>query len=110
MEKMSVAQAREAASVGRHIELHGWVRTRRDCHGGCSFLELNGGSCFGNVQSVADGKPSNHGSEIKKLGAGPGIRVLGEVRASPAQGQATEVHAQSITVYGWADAETYPLQ
>ncbi len=34
----------------------------------------------------------------------------GELRASPAKGQATELLAQQVTVHGWADSETYPLQ
>jgi asparaginyl-tRNA synthetase len=110
MEKLSVAQARKSESIGRQIELNGWVRTRRDSKGGFSFIELNDGSCFGNVQIVADGSLPNYEAEIKKLGAGASIRVTGEVRASPAQGQATEVLVRSICVYGGADPETYPLQ
>src|SRR5438552_5381107 len=110
MEKMTVAQARQVEAVGKQVKLQGWVRTRRDSKGGFSFIELNDGSCFGNVQIVADGKLPNYESEIKKLGAGASIGVTGEVRASPAQGQATELHARSIRVYGWADPETYALQ
>ncbi|HMC90787.1 MAG TPA: asparagine--tRNA ligase, partial [Gemmataceae bacterium] len=110
MEKMTVAQARDVSAVGKQALLQGWVRTRRDSKGGFSFLELNDGSCFGNVQVVGDGKLPNYESEIKKLNAGASISVTGEVRASPAQGQPTEVHAQSITVHGWADPETYALQ
>src|SRR5437016_7892134 len=110
MDKITVAQARQAEAVGRQVHLQGWVRTRRDSKGGFSFIELNDGSCFGNVQIVADGKLPNYESEIKKLGAGASIGVSGEVRASPAQGQATEVHARSVRVYGWADPETYALQ
>ena len=34
----------------------------------------------------------------------------GVVKASPGKGQATEVQARSVTVHGWADPETYPLQ
>src|SRR5438105_132495 len=103
MDKLSVAQARQVAAVGRQVCLQGWVRTRRDSKGGFSFLELNDGSCFGNVQIVADSKLPNYESEIKKLGPGCSVTVEGEVRASPAQGQATEVHAQSVMVQGWAD-------
>jgi asparaginyl-tRNA synthetase len=110
MEKISVAQAREETAVGRQVRLDGWVRTRRDSKGGFSFLELNDGSCFGNIQVVADAKLPNYETEIKKLSGGCSVRVVGEVRASPAQGQPTEVHAQSIHVYGWADPETYQLQ
>lgn len=110
MEKISVAQARRVEAVGKQVRLSGWVRTRRDSKGGFSFLEINDGSCFGNVQVIAEGKLPNYESEIKKLGAGCSVAVGGEVRASPAQGQPTEVLAQSIQVLGWADPKTYPLQ
>src|SRR5437773_11340279 len=110
MEKLSVAQARKAEAAGKQARVQGWIRTRRDSKGGFSFLELNDGSCFGNVQVVADGKLPNYEAEIKKLNAGASVSVSGEVRASPAQGQPTEVHAQSVTVHGWADPETYALQ
>jgi asparaginyl-tRNA synthetase len=110
MEKMSVAQARKPESVGKQVTIQGWVRTRRDSKGGFSFLELNDGSCFGNIQIVAEGKLPNYESEVKHLGAGASVSVEGEVRASPAQGQPTEVAAQKIIVHGGADPESYPLQ
>ncbi len=53
-EKLTVAQARQAEMVGREALLQGWVRTRRDSKAGFSFLELNDGSCFGNVQVLAE--------------------------------------------------------
>ena len=81
------------------------MRTRRDSKGGFSFLEINDGSCFGNVQIIADGKLSNYENEIKKLTTGSSVTVIGEVRASPAKGQATEVHAREINIHGLADAE-----
>jgi asparaginyl-tRNA synthetase len=110
METISVAEARQPAAVGKQVRLQGWVRTRRDSKGGFSFLELNDGSCFGNVQVIADAKLPNYDSEVKKLAPGCSVTVTGEVRASPAQGQPTEVQAQSVTVLGWADPETYQLQ
>ncbi|NLF08711.1 MAG: asparagine--tRNA ligase, partial [Pirellulaceae bacterium] len=51
---VSVAEARRAESVGREIVVQGWVRTRRDSKAGFSFIELNDGSCFGNVQIIAE--------------------------------------------------------
>jgi asparaginyl-tRNA synthetase len=109
-EKLSVALARRKESVGKVVWLQGWVRTRRDSKGGFSFLELNDGSSQGNVQVIADGKLANYESEIKHLITGASVTVEGEIKESPAKGQATEVHAGSIVVHGWADAETYPLQ
>jgi len=110
MDKLSIAQARQKESIGRSVRLQGWIRTRRDSKGGFSFLELNDGSSQGNVQVVADGKLPNYESEIKHLTTGCSVTIEGEVKASPAKGQATEVHAGRVVVHGWADAESYPLQ
>jgi asparaginyl-tRNA synthetase len=110
METLTVAQARQVEAIGRQVKLHGWIRTRRDSKGGFSFLELNDGSCQGNVQIIADAQLPNYESEVKRLTTGCSVTVIGEVKASPAKGQATEVHARSVTVHGWADPEKYPLQ
>ncbi|HEY5314644.1 MAG TPA: asparagine--tRNA ligase, partial [Pirellulales bacterium] len=107
---MSVAEARLASSIGSQVKLEGWVRTRRDSKGGFSFIELNDGSCQGNIQIVADGSLANYESEIKKLAAGWSIGIEGLIKPSPAKGQETEVQATAVSVYGSADAETYPLQ
>src|SRR5437763_8044397 len=110
MDRITVAEARKVEAVGRHVRVQGWVRTRRDSKGGFSFLELNDGSCQGNLQVVADGKLPNYESEIKKLGTGASVTVVGEIKKSPAKGQATELHASAVTAHGHADPETYPLQ
>ena len=107
---INIATARQVASVGQQAEVRGWVRTRRDSKGGFSFVELNDGSCLGNLQLVAPGELDNYASEIQKLTAGCSIVVVGEIRESPAKEQPTELHADSIRVLGWADPETYPLQ
>src|SRR5262249_13711518 len=110
MDKISVAQARVVEAVGRQVQLQGWVRTRRDSKAGFSFLELNDGSCQGNVQVLAPNTLPNYDSEVKHLNAGCSVTVAGEVKASPAAGQPTEIHAASVTVHGMADPESYPLQ
>jgi asparaginyl-tRNA synthetase len=110
MEKLSVAQARKPEAAGQKVLLQGWVRTRRDSKGGFSFIELNDGSCIANLQIVADDQLANYESEIKHLSAGCSISVEGELKASPAKGQATEVHATRLTLVGSADPETYELQ
>jgi asparaginyl-tRNA synthetase len=110
MESISVRQARLPESVGKKVKLQGWVRTRRDSKGGFSFIELNDGSSFGNVQVLANNGLSNYQSEVLHLPAGASIVVEGEVKASPAKGQATEVHAERVTVVGQADPASYPLQ
>ena len=92
-EKLSVAAARLADAVGREVTIEGWVRTRRDSKAGFSFLELNDGSCFGNIQVLAEAGLPNYESEIKRLSPGCSVSVTGLVKASPGKGQATEVQA-----------------
>src|SRR5437588_9246128 len=105
MDKISVAEARRAEAIGKEVKLQGWVRTRRDSKSGFSFIELNDGSSQGNVQVIAEASLPNYESAVKKLTTGASVTVEGEVRASPAQGQPTEVLARNITVHGGAPAE-----
>ncbi len=108
--KRSVAEVRKPGAVGREVLLRGWVRTRRDSKAGFSFIELNDGSCFGNIQVVAPGELPNYESEVKRLSPGCSVEVEGLVKESPGKGQATEVEARRVALVGAADAETYPLQ
>ena len=110
MDTISVADARLPEAVGKSVRLRGWVRTRRDSKGGFSFIELNDGSCQGNVQVVAPGELANYEAVVKRLLTGASVIVDGEVKESPAKGQATEVHATAVEQLGDAPAESYPLQ
>ncbi len=110
MQFLSIAQARRAEMAGQQATVRGWVRTRRDSKAGFSFIELNDGSCLGNLQIIAPAQLENYDSDVKRLSAGASVEVRGEVRESPAKGQATELTAESIRVYGFADPDTYPLQ
>jgi asparaginyl-tRNA synthetase len=62
------------------------------------------------LQVIAAAELPNYEAEIKHAGAGWSVTVEGEVKASPAKGQATEVAASRIEFHGRADAEGYPLQ
>ena len=95
--------------VGEIVALNGWVRTRRDS-GSLSFIEINDGSCLANLQVVAEESLANYATEVKRVSTGCSVQIKGLVTASPAKGQAVELQAQAITILGWADPETYPLQ
>ncbi len=110
MDTITVAEARRVEAIGRRVRLQGWVRTRRDSKGGFSFIELNDGSSQGNVQVVAPGDLPNYESQVKHLPTGASVVIDGEVKASPAKGQPTEVAASRVEVVGDADPEKYPLQ
>ena len=105
-----IAEILKVESIGKSVRACGWVRTRRDSKGGFSFLEINDGSTIKNVQVLAEAKLSNYESEILKIGIGSSIEVLGTVVESPGKGQATELKADSVKVFGYADPATYPLQ
>ena len=81
-ESLGVRDARQAAAIGKQATLHGWVRTRRDSKGGFSFLELNDGSCLGNIQIIADGNLANYESDVKRLSPGCSVTVRGQSSGS----------------------------
>ena len=74
------------------------------------FLEINDGSTIKNVQVLAEAKLVNYETEVLKIGIGSSIEVIGIVVESPGKGQATELKAESVKVFGFADPATYPLQ
>lgn len=95
-------------TVGQTVTVNGWVKTRRD-QKGVSFAQLNDGSSFADLQVVIDAGiiPED---VLKHVTTGACVQVVGELVASPAAGQAVELKAQEILVYGAADPATYPLQ
>jgi asparaginyl-tRNA synthetase len=96
-----------AVEPQEQVTVKGWVRTRRDSKG-FSFLELNDGSCLGNLQVVVDsGTP---GSEnLPHFTTGAAAIIDGKLVTSPAQGQKWEMRASRIELVGPADTN-YPLQ
>ena len=68
MEKVRVVEARRPEAIGRTVCVQGWIRTRRDSKGGFSFLEVNDGSCLGNLQVIAEASLPNYEAELKRFG------------------------------------------
>ncbi len=94
--------------VGTAVSARGWVKTRRDSKG-VHFVQLSDGSCFQDLQVVIEAG-SLPAETLAGVTTGACIRVEGELVASPAAGQAVELKAREIHVYGVADPTTYPLQ
>ncbi len=86
----------------------GWVRTKRG-NKNVSFIALNDGSTINNIQIVVD-LASFDEALMKKITTGACIGVCGNLVESQGSGQAVEIQAQEITLYGEADPNTYPLQ
>lgn len=110
MERTLIKHVLTSDAVGESVKVAGWVRTRRDSKGGFSFVELNDGSSFAGLQVIVPGEIDNYESEVLKLSIGSAVAIEGELVESPGKGQAVEVHATKVTVYGLADPEVYPLQ
>jgi asparaginyl-tRNA synthetase len=92
----------------RAVEAFGWVKTRRDSKG-VHFFQINDGSCFADLQVVTDaGRIAD--DVLKHVTTGASVRVAGQLVASPAAGQAVELQAREIDVFGSADPVSYPLQ
>ncbi len=90
------------------VVARGWIKTRRDSKA-VHFLQLNDGSSFKDLQVVIEGDRLDEAT-LRRLTTGASVRVLGDLVESPAQGQAVELHAESVEVLGDADPKEYPLQ
>lgn len=110
IEKLKVKQALLPESIGKRVILQGWVRSRRDSKGGFSFIDLSDGTSIKGVQVIAEKTLPNYEAEILKAGIGSSVEIVGNIVASPAKGQATEVKAESVKIFGYADPVDYPLQ
>ena len=90
------------------INIKGWVRTKRG-NKNVAFLAINDGSIIHNMQVVVD--LANFDEDLmKSITTGACVSVDGRLVKSQGQGQAVEVQAENIVLYGAADPDSYPLQ
>jgi len=112
MSAVSIKKALSGESpTGTKVTIQGWVRTRRDSKAGFSFISVNDGSCFDNIQIVAPAELSNYTSEVQKITSGCSVICSGELVESMGRGQSYEIQATEVEVTGWIeDPDTYPIQ
>ncbi|WP_264324760.1 asparagine--tRNA ligase [Romeriopsis navalis] len=91
------------------VTIKGWVRTKRE-QKSFTFVEVTDGSSMNGLQAVINADLANYETEIKRLSTGASLEVTGKLVPSPGKGQRIEMQAESFTVYGESDPETYPLQ
>ncbi|MBN2069419.1 MAG: asparagine--tRNA ligase [Opitutales bacterium] len=104
---LRVADALLAQSPMETVQVRGWVRTKRDSKT-FSFIEINDGSCFKNLQVIVDAAIPDS-SKLSEISTGASVVVEGALVASKGGGQAWEVVAASLTLLGAAD-NSFPLQ
>ena len=107
-----MARIREILQTGEPnqvITVKGWVRTKRESKG-FTFVDINDGSAMAGLQVVLNADMEGYGTVVKDLTTGSSVEISGLLVESPGKGQRVELQGQSITVFGTAEGETYPLQ
>ncbi len=108
MQHTLIVDALRSEKPRSQIQVCGWLRTRRDAKGFC-FLELNDGSCLGNLQCLVD-EGTEAFASLGCASTGAALSVRGELVPSPGKGQKWELKASAIELFGLADPESFPLQ
>jgi len=94
--------------AGREVLAKGWVRTKRPSKE-VAFIALNDGSTIKNIQVVVD-RSGELSELLPRISTGTCIAVWGTLVESVGSGQAVEIKASSIEIYGECDPVRYPLQ
>ena len=107
MKRMNVKELLQSTDYDKEVTVKGWIRTKRDSKQ-VVFLAINDGSIIHNIQAVAaiDKFPEEL---LKSINTGACVAVKGTLVQSQGKGQAVEIQATEIEVYGTAD-DTFPLQ
>lgn len=108
MKRLKIKEVLTGGQVGQQVLVKGWVRTKRGSKN-VNFIALNDGSTINNLQIVAD--VEKFGEELlKDINTSASLAVTGELVESMGSGQAIELNASEIIIYGKADPEKYPIQ
>ncbi|HEX2933727.1 MAG TPA: asparagine--tRNA ligase [Bacteroidales bacterium] len=107
-ERNIVKDLLHSTKVDIDVLVKGWVRTKRG-NKNVAFIALNDGSTINNLQIVAD-LPNFDEELMKNITTGSCIAVKGHLVQSAGKEQSIEVIANSIELYGTANADEYPLQ
>ncbi|MCX7764966.1 MAG: asparagine--tRNA ligase [Bacteroidia bacterium] len=106
---LTIAELYASPPLGELLTLHGWVRTRRTTRA-VSFVELQDGSTLKALQVVLPHDKIPRQRIEAELHTGASLAVQGRLKPTPDRPQPFELEAESYTLYGAADPETYPLQ
>ncbi|MGQ9844128.1 MAG: asparagine--tRNA ligase [Spirochaetota bacterium] len=108
MKRVRISQCLQSSVPLQECTIAGWVRTKRESKANI-FIEVNDGSCLSNLQVVV-GVGDSFFEVAQRLHTGASVSIQGNLVPSPAAGQKWELKPLSITVFGDADPESYPLQ
>ena len=107
MNRTKIIDVLKSTDYGKEVCVKGWVRSHRG-NKNVDFIALNDGSTIKNVQIVVDPTKFD-GQLLKDITTGACICVEGVLVESQGAGQASEIQATNIVIYGLCD-NTYPMQ
>ena len=108
MKRLKIKEILKGELIGQQVVVKGWVRTKRGSKN-VNFIALNDGSTIHNLQVVAD--VEKLGEEfLKDINTSAALGITGELVASQGSGQAVELNATEIIIYGKSDPDKYPIQ
>ncbi len=105
--RTKVVDALRSTDYGKEITVKGWVRSHRSSKA-VDFIALNDGSTIKNIQVVVDPAKISE-DELKSITTGACIRATGQLVESQGKGQACEIQASEIEIYGLCPSD-YPMQ
>ena len=104
-----IAEVLRSGEPDEAVAIQGWVRTKRELKG-FAFVEVNDGSALASLQVVLNQDLPDYDEVLKRINTGASVQVAGTLVPSQGKGQRIELKAETVTVFGEADPETYPLQ
>lgn len=107
MRRTKIIDALQSTDYGSTVTVMGWVRTKRGSKS-VNFIALNDGSTIKNIQIVADVEKFDE-EILKKITTGACLSCEGTLVKSIGSGQAAELQATKIEVFGTCDAD-FPMQ
>ena len=107
MKRTKIVDLLQRTDYGAEVTVMGWVRTKRGSKA-VNFIALNDGSTIKNVQVVADVEKFD-ADMMKLITTGACLSVTGTMVESIGSGQAVEVQATDIKVFGECSAD-FPIQ
>ena len=107
MKRTKIVDLLQRTDYGAEVTVMGWVRTKRGSKA-VNFIALNDGSTIKNVQVVADVEKFD-ADMMKLITTGACLSVTGIMVESIGSGQAVEIQATDIKVFGECPAD-FPMQ
>ncbi|CAD7952172.1 unnamed protein product [Amoebophrya sp. A120] len=109
--RIHLAEDQGKSLIGQKLVICGWVKKMRE-QAEFTFLEINDGSCFQDMQCVVDKSCKGYDTLKGQVNTGASVKCFGQLVESPAKGQVVEMALKEndeVTVLGSVDAAVYPL-